>query len=84
MCKHSNFEHPARSPQIVSAPGLSPAQQHSEPVEFVVINPTLCDLAGLPILDELQGLNMVRVLKDPTTVVKPYTDSQWPRGSIMG
>ncbi|MBS2213298.1 sulfatase-like hydrolase/transferase [Carboxylicivirga mesophila] len=60
--KHTQFEHSARAPLIISSPkGIS--GQHHAPVEFVDIYPTLCDLAGLDIpSSKLQGESLAPVL----------------------
>ena len=83
-CKHSNFEQATRSPMIISAPWLQPSVT-SGPTEFVDIFPTLCDLAGIPVPDGLDGLSLVPMMENPDEVVKEFAVSQYPRGNnIMG
>ena len=84
-CKHTNFEIATRVPMILSAP-----QQKTRGVktnalsEFVDIYPTLCELAGLPIPDGLEGTSMVPLLQEPDRPWKPAAFSQYPRGKGMG
>jgi arylsulfatase A-like enzyme len=50
------------------------------PVEFVDIFPTLCDLAGLPKPEALEGLSLVPILNDPEVKIRKTAMSQYPRG----
>ena len=84
-CKHSNFEQATRSPLIVSAPNLPKPGKTESPVESVDIFPTLCELAQLPIPEQLEGTSLVPILKDPSAKVKDFAMSQYPRrGKLMG
>jgi len=78
-CKHSNFEQATRSPLIISAKGLKP-QKNSSPTEFVDIYPTLCELAGLEIPANLDGVSLVPVLRGEKDKVKEFAISQYQRG----
>ena len=80
-CKHSNFEEATKAPLIISAPGFAPNSTKSLS-EHVDVFPTLCDLAGLPIPSQLQGKSLKPVMKDPTTSVKKYATSQYPRSGV--
>ncbi|ASB49386.1 sulfatase [Alkalitalea saponilacus] len=83
-CKHSNFEQATRSPLIISAPGYQPGKTQSVS-EFVDVFPTLCELAGIPVPDKLDGLSLVPVLENPKNEIKEFAVSQYPRGqNIMG
>jgi len=63
-----------------AAPGMTRAGKTSDsPVGFVDIFPTLCDLAGLAVPDELQGMSLRPILDDPTESVKHAQLSQYPR-----
>lgn len=83
--KHTNFEVATRAPLIISSPG----QQHagskiSSLVEFVDMYPTLCELAGLPIPDGLEGTSLSPLLREPARPWKQTVFSQFPRGKVMG
>lgn len=77
-CKHTNFEQAARTPLIISAPGMNPAKTTSL-TEFIDIFPTLCELSGLQIPGHLDGKSLAPVMKNPETLVKEYSVSQYPR-----
>lgn len=79
-CKHSNCENDTRSTLLLSSPGIQGAgRQASGLVEFVDIYPTLCDLAGLPIPDHLEGVSFRPLLDDPSRPWKKAAFSQYPR-----
>jgi arylsulfatase A-like enzyme len=80
-CKHSNFEEATRAPLIISAPGMVPNSTKSY-TEHVDVFPTLCDLAGVPILSTLQGKSLKPVMQNPSIAVKKYATSQYPRSGV--
>ena len=63
-CKHTNFEIASRTPLMIAAPGIEGGRVSRRLVEFIDIYPTLCDLAGLPQPDHLQGKSMLPLLLD--------------------
>ncbi|MFO7902677.1 MAG: sulfatase [Pirellulaceae bacterium] len=63
-CKHTNFEVATRTPLLLAAPGVDGGQECRQLVEFVDVYPTLCDLAGLPTPDHVQGKTMRPLLND--------------------
>jgi len=63
-CKHTNFEIASRTPLLIAAPGIEGGRVSRRLVEFIDIYPTLCDLAGLPQPDHLQGQSMLPLLLD--------------------
>jgi len=63
-CKHTNFEVATRVPLIIVAPGHERGRSTNRLVEYVDVYPTLCDLAGLPKPDHLQGKSMLPLLED--------------------
>jgi len=77
--KHTNFEQSTRSPLIISAPNISGGKSSDSPVEFVDIFPTLCQLTGVEIPSDLDGLSLVPVMDDPKFSVKPFAISQFHR-----
>ena len=80
FCKHTNFELAVRSTLILAAPGRGKAGTSTDAlVEFVDIYPTLCELAGLPPSDGLEGRSFVPLLTDPKLPWKDAAFSQWPK-----
>ncbi len=79
-CKHTNFEQATRAPLIFVAPGLRGGLKYSHPTEFVDIFPTLCELAGLEIPKNSDGVNLVPTMRDTSVIVKKYAVSQFHRG----
>ena len=70
--KHYLYPDVLRVPLIVRAPGLTrPAGRAGGVVELLDIFPTLCELAGLPIPDGLDGTSFVPLLKEPELEGKP-------------
>jgi iduronate 2-sulfatase len=79
-CKHTNYEQATRSPLILYSPKRGKANNTAaSPVELLDIFPTLCELAGLPEPDGLQGVSLARVMDDGGVRVKPVAISQCPR-----
>ena len=62
-CKHCCFETSMRSPLLVRAPGMPAGVACGAPVEFIDIYPSLCELAGLPLPEHLQGTSFVPLLR---------------------
>ncbi|NKB65856.1 MAG: sulfatase-like hydrolase/transferase [Candidatus Latescibacteria bacterium] len=56
-----------RVPLLVSGPGLEGGQVSDALVELIDINPTLCDLAGLPLQQGLDARSFVPLLQGATT-----------------
>ena len=67
--KSNLHEEVVRVPLIIAAPGYSTGETDSM-VELVDLYPTLADLAGLPIPDEVQGKSLRPVLQDPKASVR--------------
>lgn len=83
-CKHSNFEHATHTIMMMSVPGMKAGTKPISVSEFVDIFPTLCDLTGIPIPVNLDGVSLVPSLNNPDAQVKKYARSQYPRGKVMG
>jgi iduronate 2-sulfatase len=87
--KNANWESAVRVPFIISVPWLSTQQgvHSSALVELIDIMPTLADLAGVSVPGALpgdaaqppEGTSLLPLLQDPTTTVKDYAFSQYPR-----
>lgn len=76
--KHTVFEQATRAPLIIAAPGIKPGKTNSQ-TEFVDVFPTICNLAGLPIPNQLDGKSLKPIMLDNTASVKEYSISQYPR-----
>lgn len=64
--KNSLFEESARAPLIIAAPQIkSESHDCGAIVEFVDIYPTVVELAGLPLPEDLDGKSLVPLMRDP-------------------
>ena len=81
--KNTLFEVALRSPLIVSIPGQEQVGVETDAlVELVDIYPTLCDACQLPIPEQLEGLSMVPVIREPTT---PWKSAAFSKiGKVYG
>jgi len=83
--KATNFELSTRAPLIVSAPRAKAKGHKTDAlVEFVDIYPSLCELAGLPLPDHLEGTSFAPLLDRPDRPWKAAAFSQYPHGSVTG
>ena len=82
--KHSNFEQATRSPMMILMPGSKKSIRVNSPTEFVDVFPTLCELAGLEVPENLDGLSLASIVEGKTDEVKKYAVSQISRGKNMG
>lgn len=84
-CKHTNYEQATRIPLIVVVPsGTKRGQATAALVESVDIYPTLCELAGLPVPEGLDGSSFADVLDNPSTKTKDAVFHVYPRGGLIG
>jgi arylsulfatase A-like enzyme len=64
--KFALWEEPTRAPLVYVAPGVTrPGTVCDQPVDFMTIYPTLCELAGVPIPSHVEGRSALALLKDP-------------------
>jgi len=83
--KATNFELSTRAPLIVSDPRMKAAGGKTKTlVEFVDLYPTLCELAGLPLPDHLEGVSFAPLLDEPAQPWKTAAFSQYPNKGYMG
>jgi iduronate 2-sulfatase len=84
-CKHTNYEQATRIPLIVVAPSVTKAgTTTSVLVESVDIYPTLCELAGLPLPEGLDGRSFDKTLADPTAANREAVIHVYPRRNLLG
>ncbi len=70
--KHTLFEESLRSPLIISYSELPHSGESTETIaETVDIYPTLCELAGLPVPEFLDGSSLLPILDDPQCAGQP-------------
>ncbi|MGB4709624.1 MAG: sulfatase [Fuerstiella sp.] len=67
--KSNLHEQVTRVPMMISVPGISAGRSDSI-VELVDLFPTLCEVAGLPIPNDLHGVSLLPVLKNTAATVK--------------
>lgn len=77
--KMTNFENATRVPLMISAPGMKKGVKSDAMVEFLDIFPTIAQLTGTPHPQQLDGVSLVPVLKNPNGKVKDYIMSQYSR-----
>ncbi len=64
--KHCLYEHSLRCPLMIRYPGMTaPGEMSDAIVKTIDILPTLADLAGLPVPDEVHGSSLRPQLDDP-------------------
>ena len=84
--KNTLFEVSVRSPLIVSVPGQTYQGVKTDALaELVDIYPTLCGACQLPVPSELEGLNLMPVIEQPTRSWKTAAFSQkgWGTGNSI-
>ncbi len=78
--KMTNFEQSMRVPLIIHVPGMkNKGEVCSAPTEFVDIYPTVCELAGIPAPEFLEGVSLLRLLENPKAKWKEAAFSQFQR-----
>ena len=67
--KHTLFEESLRSPLIISNPGMAmPGEATDAVIETLDVFPTLCELAGVPVPDFVQGRSLVPFFESPEEI----------------
>lgn len=81
--KATNHEVATRVPLILWTPDMKkPGSSTKALTEFVDIYPTLCELAGLPQPQALEGQSFVNQLNDPNSPGKDAAFSQFPSPAL--
>ena len=66
-CKAAIWRNTTRVPFMVVLPGVTKAgTRNNQPISHVDIYPSLCDFAGVPKPDHLEGRSILPLLKDPS------------------
>lgn len=68
--KQNLYEHTFRVPYIVKGPGLPAGKRVQGNIYLLDTLPTLCDLAGIPIPDTVEGISFKPVLKGEKDTVR--------------
>ena len=82
-CKHALFDTSTFTPLMISAPGFKQEQRTDALVEFVDIYPSLCELAGVPLPEHLQGKSFIPLLKNPDADWKQAAFSRYHGGESV-
>lgn len=82
-CKHSCYETSMQIPLIVRAPGVDGGQRRSGLVESIDLYPSLCELAGLPLPEHLQGRSFATLMKDAETEWKSAAVGRFQKGDTI-
>ena len=78
--KMTNYEIDTRVPLLIAGPGVRAAgQATTAPTELLDLFPTLCELAGVPLPDFLDGTSLVPLLEDPQVEADTAAYSQYHR-----
>ena len=81
--KHSCFETSMHSPLMISAPGFTGGRRCASLTEFIDIYPTLCDLTGIAIPDQVQGVTLRPWLEDPAHEGKSQAIGRFQSGDTI-
>ena len=81
--KATNYEIATRVPLLIWTPDMKARGKSSDAlVELVDMYPTLCQLAGLPLPDHLEGHSFVPLLEKPNRSWKKAAFSQFPNPAL--
>ena len=82
-CKHANFKTSLNAPLIIRPPGFKGQSKTEGLVEFIDIYPSLCELAGLSLPDQLHGKSFVPLLEDPGLLWENAVYSRFHKGESV-
>jgi len=88
-CKQTNYNIDTRVPLMIRVPGKKYASGVECPqlTELVDLYPTLCDLTGIDIPGDMEGISLARMLENPAVPLKTAAFSQYhqkPRSTLDG
>jgi arylsulfatase A-like enzyme len=79
-CKQSNYNIDTRVPLLIRAPGMKSGGETTDSLtELVDLFPTLCDLAGIDIPEDMEGTSLRPLLEQPNKDLKSAAFSQYVR-----
>ena len=74
--KSTAYEASLRAPLIVTGPGIDGNRVSDELVELIDINPTICDLVGVPVLENIDGQSIGPVVRGESETHRSATVSR--------
>ena len=80
--KHTNMEQATRAPLVIIPPTVGKGTKTAQPSGFIDVYPTLCELAGLDIPEQVQGKSLVPMLNNPKASVRNGSISLIRRGGM--
>jgi iduronate 2-sulfatase len=87
-CKQTNYNIDTRVPLFIRYPGNRPhGKSCDQLVELVDLFPTLCDLVGIEIPENMEGISLKPLLKNPESALKSAVFSHYhqkPRSTLDG
>jgi iduronate 2-sulfatase len=82
-CKHSSFETSMQIPLILRVPGRTGGERSAALVESVDLYPTLCALAGLPVPEHCDGLDLQPLLEDQDHELRAVAYGRFAMGDTL-
>jgi arylsulfatase A-like enzyme len=82
-CKHSCYETSMQIPLIVRAPGFKAGERRTGLIESIDLYPSLCELAGLPLPEHLQGRSFAGLMRDPQAAWKRAAVGRYRNGDTI-
>lgn len=70
------YEASLRVPLIVAGPGIEPNCTSDTLVELIDLNPTICEMAGVPVLENIDGKSITPILHGETETHRSETVSR--------
>jgi len=83
-CKHTNYEQAAHIPFLMSVPGKAAGKRTAALIETVDIYPSLCEVAGLPARESLDGVSFAPLFDDPAQSARESIIHVYPRNNLLG
>ena len=78
MSKGLHYEESVRVPLFIAGPGITPGFDDQSLVTNLDIAPTLLDLAGIPIPENMHGMSLKKTLMDKTPLDRSYAMLEHP------